>query len=315
MPLFARMIRSNLDRNPIIRSMDFTETFHQEDTNTLTVEEKQEAEQLQKDEQLRRKNPLAHNLLMAKRRHDQLQRVNAANSAGQGSREQYHSIHFTAPNPTMHGSVLIPRPAMYSPAQGSDLLRTAPPGTPQERGLHTSNAFPDSNSMPVGLSTRSDFAAKPSANDPVFEVHAQPTLVNTIQNVPDALTRVGPNEADVTATALAHHIVLQDNQNQPEKLKLKRKRTTESIANSVETSVPVQVDLSPILGASTTVRPLETYDDFEPGEPRSRRLGPKTPSPDSEPALKLTPAPGLSNLLNGEESKRSNLKIKSKSSG
>lgn len=47
--------------------MDFTETFHLEDTITLTAEEKEEADQLQKDECLRRTNPAAYVSLLAKR--------------------------------------------------------------------------------------------------------------------------------------------------------------------------------------------------------------------------------------------------------
>lgn len=62
------MLRSDLARNSIIRSMDLTETFQLEDDTTLTEEEKKEAEQLQKDEQLRRSDPAAYSALLFQRR-------------------------------------------------------------------------------------------------------------------------------------------------------------------------------------------------------------------------------------------------------
>lgn len=63
--------KSDLLRNPIIRSMDLTESFQREDDATLTEEEKKEAEQLQKDEQLRRSDPAAYSALMSQRRQAQ----------------------------------------------------------------------------------------------------------------------------------------------------------------------------------------------------------------------------------------------------
>lgn len=51
--------------------MDLTESFQREDDATLTEEEKKEAEQLQKDEQLRRSDPAAYNALMFQRRQTQ----------------------------------------------------------------------------------------------------------------------------------------------------------------------------------------------------------------------------------------------------
>lgn len=51
--------------------MDLTESFQLEDDTTLTEEEKKEAEQLQKDEQLRRSDPAAYSVLMFQRRQTQ----------------------------------------------------------------------------------------------------------------------------------------------------------------------------------------------------------------------------------------------------
>lgn len=58
-------------RKPIIRSIDLTESFQLEDDTTLTEEEKKEAEQLQKDEQLRRSDPAAYSALVFQRRQTQ----------------------------------------------------------------------------------------------------------------------------------------------------------------------------------------------------------------------------------------------------
>lgn len=58
-------------RHPIIRSIDLTESFQLEDDTTLTEEEKKEAEQLQRDEQLRRSDPAAYNALVFQRRQTQ----------------------------------------------------------------------------------------------------------------------------------------------------------------------------------------------------------------------------------------------------
>lgn len=51
--------------------MDLTESFQREDDTTLTEEEKKEAEQLQKDEQLRRSDPAAYSALVFQRRQTQ----------------------------------------------------------------------------------------------------------------------------------------------------------------------------------------------------------------------------------------------------
>ncbi len=50
-----------------IRSIDLTETFQQEDDEKLTAEEEKEAEQIYKDEQLKRTDPAAYRALVAKR--------------------------------------------------------------------------------------------------------------------------------------------------------------------------------------------------------------------------------------------------------
>jgi len=52
-----------------IRSIELTETFHQEDNDKLTAEEEKEAEQILKDEQLKRTNPAAYRAIVSARDH------------------------------------------------------------------------------------------------------------------------------------------------------------------------------------------------------------------------------------------------------
>lgn len=67
-PMVLDQILAKHQKKSIILSMDLTETFHKEDDMKLTDEEKKEAEQMQKDEQLRRRNPGAYNAMLAARR-------------------------------------------------------------------------------------------------------------------------------------------------------------------------------------------------------------------------------------------------------
>ena len=50
-----------------IRSIQLTETFHQEDNDKLTAEEEKEAEQILKDEQLKRTDPAAYRRMLSTR--------------------------------------------------------------------------------------------------------------------------------------------------------------------------------------------------------------------------------------------------------
>lgn len=72
-PLTWRDLKTflNFFRNSTIRSLDLTDTFHQEDTVTLTEEEKKEATQIQQEERLRRQKPLTHENPMARQRAEQ----------------------------------------------------------------------------------------------------------------------------------------------------------------------------------------------------------------------------------------------------
>ncbi len=74
-PLVLDRILAKYEGNPVIRSMDFTETFHQEDNMKLTEEEKKEALQMQRDEQLRRRDIGAYNAMIAARREEEWRSV------------------------------------------------------------------------------------------------------------------------------------------------------------------------------------------------------------------------------------------------
>lgn len=64
---FLRDVSNNSPRNNIL-SITPSETFHIEDGVELTPAERMEAEQMQKDEQLRRRNPKAHTAMILGRR-------------------------------------------------------------------------------------------------------------------------------------------------------------------------------------------------------------------------------------------------------
>lgn len=70
-PLVFDRILAKYEGDPVIRSMDLTETFHQEDNMKLTAEEKKEALQMQRDEQLRRRNIGAYNAMIAARKEEE----------------------------------------------------------------------------------------------------------------------------------------------------------------------------------------------------------------------------------------------------
>ena len=76
--ILIRVLLTDEIRNPIIRSIDYTDTFHEEDKIILTIDEQREADQLRKDEQLRRSDPKNHELQMRKRREDQLRVIDPA---------------------------------------------------------------------------------------------------------------------------------------------------------------------------------------------------------------------------------------------
>ncbi len=89
--------------------MDLTDTFHQEDTVTLTEEEKKEAGQLQMEERLRRKNPLAWDNLVAKQREEQtesVQRFLATRSVDDAS---HALMHFQSSRLSQHEGYDLPR--------------------------------------------------------------------------------------------------------------------------------------------------------------------------------------------------------------
>jgi hypothetical protein len=135
-------------RKPIIRSMDFTDTFHQEDTVTLTEEEKKEAGQIQMEERLRRKNPLAWERQKAKQRVEQTESIQnfiLTKSAGDPS-QVLMDFQSSQSNPPGHSSLpTTSHPAWYS---------ETPPGLPlnpvSPLRESTQHSFPPPASSPWG---------------------------------------------------------------------------------------------------------------------------------------------------------------------
>ena len=132
-PLVLDRVLEKHKRNPIIRSMDLTETFHQEDEMKLTDEEKKEAEQMQKDEQLRRRNPAAYTAMLVARREEEWRamRVNTAQT----------SPWFATPTSRPFSSQATPTNPVG--AVHNALLHDAPPST----------APPMAKALPISVST------------------------------------------------------------------------------------------------------------------------------------------------------------------
>ena len=143
MSLLVRMIRSNLDRNPMIRAIDLTESFYQEDLNALTAEEKQEVEQLHRDGQLRRNNPSAYPSLMAQRRQDQYSPYSLQGIAPRGT-PQEHGIHI--PNASLN-SYLVPVGLSAAPDTASQAKQNR--SEKQKRFAETFGSNPQN--PPIGL--------------------------------------------------------------------------------------------------------------------------------------------------------------------
>ena len=131
-PMVLDRILAKHNRNPIIRSMDLTETFHQEDEMKLTEEEKKEAEQMQKDEQLRRRNPGAYSAMINARREEEWRSMRTsaaqANLRASNPASRPFSTHGplvsrsfeTADDAMLHGV-----PASTSPAMRDQLPKSA----------------------------------------------------------------------------------------------------------------------------------------------------------------------------------------------
>lgn len=135
-------------RNSIIRSMDLTETFQLEDDTTLTEEEKKEAEQLQKDEQLRRSDPAAYSALLLQRRQTQATMPMMASPGGQYLNPGYRVLEGPPAGALPGHETLLsaygPRDplrqtAIAAPSQIQD--RPGVAAQPQTQGLSSSEAL------------------------------------------------------------------------------------------------------------------------------------------------------------------------------
>lgn len=309
--------------------MDFTETFHQEDTIALTEEEKKEAEQLQKDEQLRRSDPVAYSEMIAKR--------------SRGT----HPVTPTAPTfPLSNPGFDSPgqgfphfNPAIYSTGQESHFFslktgqrfpfldRAAIPPLPESSFNAVSAAtspgrpppgMPGSQSMPLDLTTRSNSAPPSSANDSVPKVDNQNASPKIDGNDSATNSESHANRTclspilSASTTMIPRDTASPEKQDDPTTPILKRQRDTTSVLDSVAASDVDQAGLSPILGSNTRMRPPKTSDDSGAYDLRRKRLRVTSPSSASEPALDLSPFPTLEDLLSREAARMSKERPSSK---
>lgn len=195
------MIISELFSNPIIRSLDLTDTFHQEDTMTLTEEEKREAGQLQMEERLRRTNPLAWENMKSKKRAEESEMVTRFLATRPGGDASHALIHFQS-------------------TQGNRPERSDIPTAPQAQ-LHTLTrplsgshpafhpVLPYTNTFPISYSSPHDPTSSlvpiPGSSTQVQTTDAASpdTIVNTGQEdvrVPNAATfSPGPSSPSLIA--------------------------------------------------------------------------------------------------------------------
>lgn len=175
--------------------MDFTETFHQEDTTTLTAEEWREAEQLLKDEQLRRTDPAAYDSLTRKRRVDQQHAVDTYLNMGRNNNFTETSLDFqlsraakpllTAQRPYQNSSIYD----MTSRVQGSSSLPVS---------VENVNEHP----FPEELATsESRFEERPAFEQP-------PLGLPSVSPIPAANTRI-QTCATLSPERLDNHIAEQ----------------------------------------------------------------------------------------------------------
>lgn len=323
---------SNVYSDPIIRSMDFTETFHQEDTIALTEEEKKEAEQLQKDEQLRRSDPVAYSEMIAKRSRGThpvtptaltFQLLNPAfDSPGQGFPHFNPAIHSTGPE-----SHFFSFAAMKTGQNNPFLDRAAIPPLPESSFNAVSAAtspgrpppgLPGSQSMPLDLTTRSNSAPPSSANDSVPKVDKQNASPKIDGDDSAANSESHANRTclspilSASTTMIPRDTASPEKQDDPATPILKRQRDTTSVSDSVAASAVDQAGLSPILGSNTRMRPPKTSDDSGAYNLRRKRIRLTSPSSASEPALDLSPFPPLEDLLIREAARMSKERPSSK---
>lgn len=315
---------SNVYSDPIIRSMDFTETFHQEDTIALTEEEKKEAEQLQKDEQLRRNDPAAYTELIAKRGRWTNAVTLPANTF------QVFSPTFDSPGQVFPHF----NPAIHSTEQESHFFSLAamttgqspfldPAGIPPlpESSFNAVSAatspgrpplvLPGTQSMPLELSTRWNSAPPYLANDSAAEINKQHAPPNADGNELGASTESYTNWTFLSPILGASTTMIPRGSTSPEKeydsatLNLQQQAETMSVSDKVAASTVDQAVLSPILESNTTVRPLETSDDSEAYNLKRKRSHMTSPSSTLEPVLDLSPYPPLVDLLSREAARMS----------
>lgn len=311
--------------------MDFTETFHQEDTIALTEEEKKEAEQLQKDEQLRRSDPAAYNEMMSKRSRTNLVTPTAHtfptfnpafDSPGQGFPHFNPAIYSTGLESSFFGLEGL-RTGQQFPFLDRDAIPPLPEASFDAVSAASSPgwppaALPGSQSMPVDLTTRCNSAPPASANDLVLKVDKQNAPPKTDENelAVSAVSHsnrpyLSPILSAITSM-MARDTASPEEQDDPATWSLKRQHDETSVSDSVAASAVDQAGLSPILGSNTSVRPWETTDDWGAHNLRRKRARVTSPSSVSEQVLDLSPYPPLEDLLSREAARMSKERPSSK---
>lgn len=312
--------------------MDFTETFHQEDNVALTEEEKKEAEQLQKDEQLRRSDPAAYSEMIAKRSRiispvtPTLQTFQASNPAfdspGQGFPYFNPAIHSTEQESHFFSLAAMTTGQRYPfldcaaipllPRTSLNISARTSPGRPPPALLGI-------QSMPPESSTRCNSAPPSSANDPVREVNKQNATPKADGNEWATSIESQADQRSLSPILGANTAMTYRDTGSPEKqddpatLNLEPQRDTTSVLDSVAASAVNHTVSSPVLGSNTSTRSPETSNASGAYNLRRKPSCSTPPSSTSEPVLDLSPFPRLVDLLSREAARMSKERPSSKS--
>ncbi|MCJ1466780.1 hypothetical protein MMC07_005400 [Pseudocyphellaria aurata] len=317
-PWVLDRILNEHEDDPIIRSMDFTETFQREDTIVLTEEEKKEAEQLQKDEKLRRSDPVAYNdMINAKRNRHAFQAINPAfDSPGQGFPDFSPAVPSTRQEPHAF-SIAATATGQRYPFLGYTVIPALPvsaattPGGPPP-------ALPEHHIMPQESSTRYNSAPPCSADDllpSADKTNAPPRAdgnewATSLESNGNRI-RLSP-VLSASTTMMPRDTASPEKQGDPAISNHKCLRGIASVSDSAEVLAVDQAFLTPVLSSDTSMPPPETFDDTGADSLRRKRLRVTLPDSAPEPALNLNPYPPLQDLLSREAARMSKERPSSK---
>ena len=291
--LTHNMLRNiaNGRRNPVIRSIELTETFQEEDTVQLTAEEERQAQELAEENQLRRRDPVAYNAKVVER-------------ARQREFALQQKYQHWVQGPRHRQSVNGPGLLSSITANGN---QTNPPDTPSENAITSLPYHPASSAIDQGalvaptLPNSSNITPVLGVNTTIQEAATLPSETGH----PDVgmLERIEserlPN-ADSTAVDGAQSLSALNEQ----------PKTVSSTANPSSTSVEAEHQpVTPLIppatnnSHSTEGSPTHKAASPNPGNALKRKRSPSPPPNRATKPKGLFGFPALNGLWNRETSR------------